>query len=621
MNILSVDSLAKSFADKQLFQNLSFGIDKGQKIGVIAENGAGKSTLFRIILGKDIQDAGKVVVSKDIVVGTLEQEPDIDPNHTVQSYIEDGNKRLILLERYNKMLSDGQVEGHEFEQLSNEIDAQSAWDEESKIKEVLGSLKFSDPNQSTKLLSGGEKRRLALAKVLIDRPDLILLDEPTNHLDYTMVEWLENFLLKSPSALLIITHDRYFLDNVCDQILELTTQGGYKHKGNYEDFLYAKAEREENLSAQISKAKNLYKKELEWLRRMPKARGTKSKSRIEAAHELEKISKQKIKKHELEISSNTSRLGKKVIEVKRLNKHFGNNHIINDFNYFFKNGDKLGIVGKNGCGKSTFLNIITGKDKDITGHVSIGDSVKIGYYTQNGLKAKPGQRVIDVVKEIAEVVTLKDGSKITASQMLNKFNFDPKKQNDFVDKLSGGEKKRLYLVVILMEEPNFLILDEPTNDLDLLTLSVLENYLKEFKGCLLIVSHDRYFLDRIVDYLFVFEGEGKIKHFPGNFTQWKSTLKPEKEQKKISSTPISESTETPIKSEKKASKLSYMDQREFDQLEKDIDELESKKSELEMSLSKMTPDDIQKASIQLGNIIEEIEEKTMRWMELADKTN
>ncbi len=626
MNLLSVSNLSKSFADKTLFTDVSFGLSKGQKIGLIAENGAGKSTLLKILMDQEIQDEGTLAYRDGTVIAMLEQEPFFAANSTIKEHISQNNPRLQLLVEYQKCIDNRDMESEHFITVSDQIDAQNAWEEEIKITEVLQSLKFPDQSLSTDNMSGGEKRRLTLAKCLIDQPDILFLDEPTNHLDFKMVEWLEKFLAESSMTLMLITHDRYFLDNVCSTIFELSPTGIFVHNGDYEFFLTSKAEREENLGTQIGKAKNLYKKELEWLRRMPKARGTKSKSRIEAAGEIEKKSKQTIAKHELDIGTGMQRLGKKIIEVKKLNKSYGDRKIINDFNYFFKGGEKIGIVGDNGAGKTTLLNLLIGLDNDHTGDVSRGETVSIGYYSQKGIKVKDGLKVIEVVKNIAEVIEMKDGSKITASQMLTQFNFSPKTQFDFVDKLSGGERKRLYLVTVLIKAPNFLILDEPTNDLDLLTLSVLEQYLMNFKGCVLIVSHDRYFLDRIVDSLFVFGPGGNIRNFPGNYTQLRSWQKIQEKKEKEEGNSSSKQKEKKTKnkeSQKEEAKFTYAEKREFEQLETEVFELEEKKSEIETSLSSagLSSEEIQKLSVELSSLLPTLEEKTKRWMELADKSS
>lgn len=622
MNYLSVSNLSKSFGEFVLFEDVSFGLEKGQKVGLVAKNGAGKSTLLKILLGKDIQDDGTIVYREDVVVKCLEQEADFGDASTIQEYIYDSdNPSIDLIARYESLMAKGDTESEEFINLIEQIDEKDAWGIDVRINEVLSNLKFNDRTLNITNLSGGQARRLALAKSLIENPDILFLDEPTNHLDFDMVEWLEKFISESNLTLLLITHDRYFLDNVCNNILELTPGGMFHYSGDFEYYLTKKAERDLNAEVVANKAKNLFKTELEWLRRMPKARGTKSKSRIQAAHELEKKSKSYSKKSDLEISSVMTRMGQKILEVEYLSKAFDDLVILKDFTYFFKKGEKVGIIGKNGTGKSTFLNLITGKDKEYKGSIEIGSTIKFGYYNQKGLDFRPDLKVIDVVKDIAEIIQMKDGSKITASQMLTHFQFAPKKQHTHVEKLSGGEKKRLYLVTVLMENPNFLILDEPTNDLDLETLSALENYLLDFNGCVIIVSHDRYFLDKMVDHLFVFKGEGLIKDFPGNYTEYrehqkleeKNEVKPEKQKpKKV----VEEKPK-----ETKPNKLSYKEKFLMETLDKEIQELETEKAAIEVKLSSgsLSGEEINEISIQLSTLIESLDEKTMTWMELVDK--
>ncbi len=623
MNYLSVSELSKSFGEFKLFQDVSFGLDKGQKVGLVAKNGAGKSTLFKILMGKEIQDDGNVAYREGIRVGWLEQEPNFGDAETIDDYIQNSDNPLIkLINRYESLIAKGDTESDEFGKLMNQIDEQNAWSVDVRINEVLTSLKFPDKSQSVKNLSGGQARRLALAKSLIDEPDILYMDEPTNHLDFDMVEWLEKFIAESKLTLLLITHDRYFLDNVCNEILELTPTGVFTYKGDYEYYLNKKAEREQNAQVVANKAKNLFKTELEWLRRQPKARGTKSKSRIEAAYELEKKSKGVKAKKELEISSVMTRMGRKILEIEYLTKSYGDLQILKDFTYFFKRGEKVGIIGQNGTGKSTFLNLITGKDQDYKGSISTGSTVKFGYYNQKGLNFRPDMKVIDVVKDIAEVVQTKDGSRITASQMLTHFQFDPKKQHTQVELLSGGEKKRLYLVTVLMENPNFLILDEPTNDLDLATLTALENYLLDFNGCVIIVSHDRFFLDRICDHLFVFKGEGEVKDFPGNYTEYREFVRINKEKEVKEAEQKKFIKEVPKEVEKpKQNKLTYKERLEMESLAEELEKLETSKTEMEEKLSSGTLDGqaINDLSIELGQLIEKIEEVTMNWMELAEK--
>lgn len=623
MNYLSVSGLSKSFGEFKLFKEVSFGLEKGQKVGLVAKNGAGKSTLFKILMEKEIQDDGQVVYRDGLRIGWLEQDPDFGDAKTIEEYIHNSENPLIqLINRYEFLLQKGDTESEEFSNLMNEIDEQNAWGVDVKINEVLTNLKFTNKQLEIKHLSGGQGRRLALAKSLIDEPDILYMDEPTNHLDFDMVEWLEKFVAESALTLLLITHDRYFLDNVCNEIIELTPTGVYQYKGSYEYYLGKKAEREQNQQVVANKAKNLFKTELEWLRRQPKARGTKSKSRIDAAYEIEKVSKSVKAKKELAISSVMTRMGKKILEIEYLTKSYGQLKILQDFTYFFKRGEKIGIIGKNGTGKSTFLNLITGKDKEYKGSISRGSTVKFGYYNQKGLSFRNDMKVIDIVKDIAEVVQTKDGSKITASQMLTHFQFDPKKQHTHVELLSGGEKKRLYLVTVLMENPNFLILDEPTNDLDLETLTALENYLLDFNGCVIIVSHDRFFLDRICDHLFVFKGEGAVKDFPGNYTEYREYLKVNKEKADKEKADIAVPKKVKKEEEKPRNiKLTYKEKLEMERLTKDLEMLEKQKSKIEEQLSSGNLDggSINELSVELGELVEKIDLITLSWMELADK--
>lgn len=621
MNYLSVSELAKSFGEFKLFKDVSFGLDKGQKVGLVAKNGAGKSTLFKILMGRDIQDEGKIAFRDGIRVGMLDQEPDFGDAKSIEEYIyRSDNPKITALNRYEKLLELGDTESDEFNKLMERIEALNAWDVDVRINEVLTSLKFTDKSELVENLSGGQARRLALAKVLIDEPDLLFLDEPTNHLDFDMVEWLEKFIADSQLTLLLITHDRYFLDNVCSEIIELTPDCIYNYKGSYEFYLLKKAERDQHDAIVANKAKNLFKTELEWLRRQPKARGTKSKSRVDAAHLLEKKSKSYQAKSELEISSVMTRMGRKILEIEYLTKTYDNKIILRDFTYFFKKGEKLGIIGKNGTGKSTFLNLITGKDKEFKGSISQGSTVKFGYYNQKGLSFNEGMKVIDVVKDIAEVVQTKDGSRITASQMLTHFQFDPKKQHTQVGLLSGGEKKRLYLVTVLMENPNFLILDEPTNDLDLGTLTALENYLLEFQGCVIVVSHDRYFLDRIVDHLFVFRGEGRVKDFPGNYTEFREYEKlrgDEEEQPTL----VRKAPEKTVEKAAQTPKLTYKEKLKMEELAETLTKLEEQKTQIEEQLlaGNLSGQEINDISMKLGEVVNEIDSVTIDWMELAEK--
>lgn len=618
MNLLSVENLAKSFGEFPLFTNLSFGIDKGDKCALVAQNGSGKTTLINILHRLDIQDKGNFAYRDGINVSFLDQNPEIPIGFTIRDYIfTSTHQQILLVKEYDEMLATGDLSGARFENLMNEMEATNAWEVEARIKEVLHNLGFEDAALVIDKFSGGEKRRLALAKCLIEQPDLLFLDEPTNHLDFNMVEWLEQFLVDTHITFFLITHDRYFLDNVCDKIIELTPEGGFTYAGNYEYFLNKKAEREEQLSSTIKKAKNLFSKELEWLRRMPKARGTKSKSRIDAAHDLEKVAKSKIEKQKLDIAGNMSRLGKKIIVLENICKNFGERVILKDFTYQFQRSEKVGIVGENGAGKSTLLNIIAGFDKDYTGIIEVGDTVKIGYYTQKGLNFREDMKVIDVVKDVAEYIPMQNGETISASQMLQNFNFSPSKQYSLVSKLSGGERKRLNLVKVLMDAPNFLILDEPTNDLDLVTLAALEDYLIGFEGCVLVVSHDRYFLDRIVDHLLVYKGEGKIEDFPGSYTSFRTVQLEDRKNLKIANKSVEKTVE--VKEVKSKTTLSFKEKQELESLEKLLEDLEVQKKSLESKIIESSGNVLNDLSKQLAELLNEIEEVTFKWLSLADK--
>lgn len=622
MNFLSVNELSKAFGEFHLFESVSFGINKGGKYGLVAQNGAGKSTLLRILQGLDIQDKGTFAFREDIRVSYLDQEPVIPEEFTCLQFIYTStHPKIKLVQLYDELMQLGETSGNRFDDLMDQMNMTNAWDVEVKIKEVLHHLGFEDENMLTKKFSGGQKRRLALAKCLIEEPDILFLDEPTNHLDFQMVEWLEKYLADSPLTFLLITHDRYFLDNVCDQIIELTPTGCTTYEGNYEYFLNKKAERQLQEESTIQKAKNQFKTELEWLRRMPKARGTKSKSRIDAAHELEKVAKRKIENNKMDFADNMSRLGKRIIHLNNVSKYFGESPMLDDFSYDFQRVEKVGIVGANGVGKSTFLNVIAKIDKDYTGDIEWGETLKIGYYNQKGLDFRDDMKVLDIIKDVAEFIPLKNGENITAGQMLQNFNFSPAKQHAFVSKLSGGEKKRLNLVKVLMDAPNFLILDEPTNDLDLITLAALEDYLINFKGCVLVVSHDRYFLDRIVDHLLVFEGEGIVIDFPGNYTQFRA--KSIEDQKNLAAANKKEQkTEVvaePVAVKKKEVKLSYKEKLELDTLEAKIAELETKRDDFTLKMQTESGEALNTIGKEFAILQTELDQVTERWMELADK--
>ncbi len=632
MNCLSVENLTKSFGEKVLFENLNFGIEKGQKVALVAANGTGKTTLLNILTYKDTPDSGVLAYNKEITYDILAQEPDFKADDTIEDFIFRGDDPMLsavknyeaALASYENDPSDGQLE--KLNTATDQMERFKAWDYEVKIKEVISKLKVPKLTQPVRELSGGQKKRVALSRVLIAQPNFLILDEPTNHLDLDMIEWLEQYLIKQNLTLLLVTHDRYFLDRICDEIFEIENQQMFRHKGNYSSYLEAKAEREEQLQRETDKAKNLMRKELDWIRRMPKARGTKAKYRVDAFEGLKEKASVNNEKKSVDMATNMSRLGKKVMEIEHVHKSYGDLKIVADFNYVFKRRERIGVVGPNGVGKSTFLNMLTGKEKPDTGSIVQGETLVFGYYTQSGIQLEDNKKVIEVISDIAEVIEQPDGSKITASQMLQKFLFPPKQQHDYVAKLSGGEKRRLYLLTVLMKNPNFLILDEPTNDLDLLTLNVLEDFLLNFPGCLIIVSHDRYFMDKLTDHLFIFEGEGKISDFNGKYLEYRDYIEAKERQEKQAQKVEKEEakaqnqksqTQTPNKS-----KLSYKEKKEFEALEIEIEKLETQKAELEAKLSSGSITDheeLQKLSEQISELMEVIDERTLRWMELSER--
>lgn len=616
MNYLSVENISKSFGDNILFENLSFGINKDQKIGFIAKNGTGKTTLLKIIAGEESPDAGNIVFRKGLKTGYLSQKENLNEQLTVEQSIFDADNAILhVIEQYEKALKN--PEDQEAYQKAFELmEHNHAWDFETQYKQILFKLKLDDLDQLVSSLSGGQKKRLELAIVLLDQPELLILDEPTNHLDLEMIEWLEQYLKKQNTALFMVTHDRYFLDRVCNEILELDQGSLFKYKGNYSYFLEKKQERQLAEESTISKAKNLFKKELEWMRRQPKARTTKSKSRIDDFQTIKEVAHQRRKDHEIQLEIQMERLGSKVIELHHICKSYDDMVLINKFDYVFKRGERIGIIGKNGTGKSTFVNVVTGAVRVDSGKVVVGETIKFGYYSQGGIQIKEGQKVIDVIREFGDYIPLAKGRTISAGQLLERFLFDRKKQYDFVEKLSGGELKRLFLCTVLIQNPNFLILDEPTNDLDIITLQVLENFLLDFPGNLIVISHDRYFMDRIVDQLFVFEGEGVIKGFPGNYSDYRTY-----EDSQPNSNPVKEKKEDSRKGTPAVGQLSHTEKKEFSKLEKEIAGLEKKKSVIEASFAnnEIGPEAIQEASFQLQGIIRDIEEKEERWLELSMK--
>ncbi|MEQ9288965.1 MAG: ABC-F family ATP-binding cassette domain-containing protein [Cyclobacteriaceae bacterium] len=624
VNYLSVEKLSKSFNEKILFEDLTFGLEQGQKAALIGVNGCGKSTLLNIISGRDKQDAGVVSFLKDIIVKYLDQSPDLSDYDTILDSIFDStHPEAVVLKAYNQLAEKENPTENEQEKLQDlltQIDSLNAWNYEYRAKEILGKLGIKDLGRKISNLSGGQKKRIALARVLIDKPDLLILDEPTNHLDLDIIEWLEDYLSTANLSILMVTHDRYFLDKVTNEIIEIENGQLHKFKGNYSDYLEQKAERDEMRQASKDKARNLMKKELEWMRRQPKARGTKAKYRIDAFYDTKEKANVDLSKNELEIKVSGSRQGKKVIELDKVSKAYGDVQIFSDFSYVFKRGEKVGLVGKNGTGKSTFLNVLTERIKADSGNIDKGINTRFGYYTQDELPAAANQKVIDVVKEVAEVITLDDGSVVTASQLLNLFLFPPATQYGFVSKLSGGEKRRLQLLRVLMSNPNFLILDEPTNDLDIVTLNILEDYLQGFDGCLVLVSHDRYFMDKLVDHLFVVDNTPTISDFPGNYTDYRLKLQSEKNSDTKTDKPQkpTKKKEAPKDSGKK---LSFNEQKEYKSLETEISKLEAKKTELISKLNSGSTDhtELKEWSDEIEQLTDAIDEKELRWLELSER--
>lgn len=622
MNFLTVNNLSKSYGIRTLFSDVSFHVNEGDQIALVAKNGSGKSTLLKILAGKETSDSGEILPNKDVKILLFEQSDDFDESQLAENYIfNHSNSVLDVIRQYEDLMQKNPSDPKLME-LMERMNQLDAWKVESTIQEILSKLKIDFLHQKIGNLSGGQRKRISLAKFLIDISLesghlLLILDEPTNHLDIEMVEWLEFFLNKENKTMILVTHDRYFLDAICTKIIELENGQTYVHSGDYETYVTNKALRIENEFAQIDKAKNLYRKELEWMRRQPKARTTKSKSRIDDFYETKEKAHKKIDQSQVKLDMQMTRLGNKIIEMKNVSKRFGEKVILDDFSHFFGRGNKIGIIGKNGVGKTTFLKIIESLETIDSGTIEIGDTLKIGHFKQEGIQYKEDQRAIDFVKELADYFPLSNGKQISASQFMEMFLFTPDQQYTHIAKMSGGEKKRLQLLSVLFQNPNFLILDEPTNDLDLPTLTVLENFLQDYQGCLLVVSHDRYFMDKVVDELMVFEGAGKISWFIGNYTEYFLVQKELENQKKSQEKVV----ETPIKETKKEGpkKLSFKEKREFEELEKEIPTLETLKEELTRKLS--TPDlgfeEIQKISQELENTIQTLEEKEMRWLELS----
>lgn len=632
VSYLQVENLGKSFGNLLLFKDLSFGISEGQRVSIIAKNGTGKTTLLNIIAGKEYQDSGNVVFRKDLRVSFLEQEPGYPQYLTVMEacFLSD-NEILKTISRYESFMlreSSGisQPEGETLEEVMHLMDYHNAWDYETRVKQILSQLKIKDFDQKISHLSGGQLKRVALANALITEPDLLILDEPTNHLDLDMIEWLESYLTKSNITLLMVTHDRYFLDRVCNIIFEIDYGKLFTYYGNYSYYLEKHQERVENFNAELDRANNLFRTELEWMRRMPQARATKAKSRIDSFYELEeKVSNKRIESS-IKLDVKSTYLGSKIFEAKYISKAYGSLKLLDNFYYNFARFEKVGIVGKNGTGKSTFLKMLMGEIKPDSGSFDIGETVVFAYYSQSGLVFDENTKVIDVVREIAEEISLGDGKKLSASQFLQHFLFTPESQHNYVYKLSGGEKRRLYLCTVLMKNPNFLVLDEPTNDLDILSLNILEEYLRNFKGCVLVVSHDRYFMDKIVDHLLVFEGDAKVRDYPGNYTQyrdWRDMNDEIERQKKLSeksSVSVAPTDKNRNNSDIKPRRLTYKEQKELESLESEIENLEAEKNDLETRLASgnCVVSDIETYAKRLAVISSQVEEMTLRWMELSE---
>ena len=619
MNILSVEDISKSYGEKVLFKSISFGINKGQKIALIAKNGTGKTSILDIIVGKDKPDDGNVIFRKGIQTAYLPQEPNLDPKLTIEETIlKADNPTLKIIANYDKSLENPNDQ-EEYQKAFEAMDQSQAWDYEKQYKKILFKLKLNDLDAKVGSLSGGQIKRLALCNALLKEPELLILDEPTNHIDLEMIEWLEDYFSKEKITLLMVTHDRYFLERVCNEIIELDNGILYTYKGNYSYYLEKREARIAQENVEAHKNKLHFKKELEWMRRQPKARTTKSKSRIEDFKIIKEKANQRRNEHQVQLEINMERLGSKMIEMHKVQKSFGEKIILSHFNYTFQRNERIGIIGKNGSGKSTFLNLLTSNDTVDAGKIIWGETLKFGYYTQKGIKVKEEQKVIDVIKEYGDYIPLKKGRKISAQQLLERFLFDRKKQYDFVNKLSGGEKKRLYLCTVLIKNPNFLILDEPTNDLDIITLNILESFLLDFPGCLIVVSHDRYFMDKIVDHLFVFKGDGVVNDFPGNYSDFRayedSRVKENKESLK------NNKKENEIqKDTKEKVGFSYKEQKEFKKLELDIKKIEIQKKEIQNNFIKdnISAKEIEDLSIELGLLENELESKTQRWFELSE---
>jgi ATP-binding cassette subfamily F protein uup len=623
MNFLSIENLTKSYGERMIFADLTFGIDQGQKVAIVAKNGSGKTTMMRCIMGMEPVDSGKVTFRKDIRVAFMEQTENMREDQTILESIFDHDlPELKLIKEYN--IAVAKNDEAKLEELYQSITELNAWDTEVRVQQILSVLKLEDMDKRISELSGGQKKRVALAKVLLSDADFLILDEPTNHLDLDMIEWLENYLSSSKSTILMVTHDRYFLEVVCDTILELADQTIYRYKGNFSYYLEKKAERQEQTQSTIEKAKNTFRKELDWIRRQPKARGVKQKARVDAFQDVKKVASQRLDEDELELPVKMERLGSKIVEFHKVSKSYPNRIILNDFSYNVQRQERLGIVGNNGSGKTTFLKMLVGQEAVDKGKIILGETVVFGYYSQDLIKVNDDFKVIDVVREIAEYIPLEKGRQLSAAQLLERFLFPRDMHYQYVHKLSGGEKRRLKLLRVLMSNPNFLILDEPTNDLDIFVMSVLEDYLRQFQGCLIVVSHDRYFMDKMVDHLFVFEGQGEMKDIVGNYTVFRQQQLDKKRGVKQNSTKeepeIKEKVISPSVGELKKRKLSFKEKEEYEAIERRLPELEKTKDELTLTLSsgKLSNEELMKNGTSLGKIVEEIDALTERWIELAE---
>ncbi|MDA8910276.1 ABC-F family ATP-binding cassette domain-containing protein [Crocinitomicaceae bacterium] len=618
MNFLSVENLTKSFGERILFSDVTFGIDQGQKVAIVAKNGSGKTTLLNCLMDREQYDSGKIVFRKDIQVAFMEQSENLPLNKTIDEVIYDHESpKLRLIKDYNKAIESGDEE--KLSNLFQELTELDAWDLEAKVNQLLSVFKLKDDSQLINNLSGGQKKRVALIKVLLSEADFLFLDEPTNHLDLDMIEWLESYLSTSKSTILMVTHDRYFLEVVCDTIFELADESLYKYKGNFSYYLEKKAERQEQLHSTIEKARNSFRKELDWIRRQPKARGTKQKARVDAFQDIKKTASQRLDEDELELPVKMERLGSKIVEFHKIGKAFGDLPILNSFSYNVQRKERMGIVGKNGTGKTTFLKMLLGTEPLDKGKIVVGETVVFGHFSQDLIKVNDDFKVIDVVKEVAEFIPLEKGKQLSAAQLLERFLFPRSMHYNFVRKLSGGEKRRLKLLRVLMGNPNFLILDEPTNDLDIFAMAVLEEYLRNFKGCLIVVSHDRYFMDKMVDHLLVFQGGGEVKDILGNYTDFRKNEKKVQKEKKS----VSQTKKTEVKNhstEQKKTKLSFKEKEEFNHLERDLEKLELEKSDLSAGLSdeSRSNTDLYEMGKRLGEVVQQIDQKTERWMVLAE---